>query len=188
VRARYIDPLECIWLGFASTIGMRVERSDEVYAAWDGAGTLTLSTPDAFDPDDSIAQMVLHEVCHALVQGDDSVALPDWGLDNQSERDVVREYACHRLQAALLEPLGLRWALAPTTDHRWYYDALPQDPLEGDSPEATLARGGYQRACTGAWSAPLALALRHTAQIAQWATAGAPADSVWRAEPPSRKG
>ena len=52
VTARYTDPLEVVWVETARRLGMRLVRSGEVYASWDGAGTLTLSTPDAFDADD----------------------------------------------------------------------------------------------------------------------------------------
>ena len=124
----YLDPLDAIWLTVADRIGFRVERSAEVYASTDGKGVMTIGAPSTLDPDDCLAQMILHELCHSLIEGTDSLAVPDFGLDNESERDVVREHACLRLQAWLTEEHGLRHVLAPTTDFRSYYDGLPEDP------------------------------------------------------------
>lgn len=163
----YIDPLDQIWLSCAERLGMEVVRSDEVFASWDGERVLTISTPEGFDPDDSLAQMIFHELCHALVEGEAGLQRPDWGLENIDSRDIVREHACHRLQASLLQPHGLRWMLAPTTDHRPYYDGLPNDPLsDGDDPAIAPAREGYARAMGGPWAAPIAAALEATARIA----------------------
>ena len=188
----YTDPTDLIWLAAAAELGMHVQRSSEVFAAWDGAGTLTLSTPEHFDPDDSLAQLILHEICHALVEGPEKFDVIDWGLDNWTDKDAVREHACIRMQAALLKPHGLRWVLAPTTDYRPYYDALPEDPLldapQLDTPELNApsdpalrpARMGYQRASDGPWASALQRALRATAQLAEVTARFAPADSVWR--------
>ncbi|HMV70142.1 MAG TPA: hypothetical protein PKA64_25095, partial [Myxococcota bacterium] len=123
---RYGDPLDVVWLGAAAALGMRVERSDACYASWDGQRTLTLCTPASFDADDSVAQLVLHELCHALVQGPSGRRRVDWGLDNtDDDAAAVEEHACHRLQAALLDRYGLRRVLAVTTSWRPYWDALP---------------------------------------------------------------
>ncbi|NLY95693.1 MAG: YkgJ family cysteine cluster protein, partial [Myxococcales bacterium] len=65
-RHAYVDPLDAIWLAVARAFGLRVERSDEVYASTDGEGTLTLGTRETLDPDDCLAQMIFHELCHAL--------------------------------------------------------------------------------------------------------------------------
>ena len=190
IDAHYRDPLDEVWLATAARCGLRVVRSDEVFAAYDGAGTLTLSTAEHFDADDSLAQLVLHELCHALVQGDASLALPDFGLDNRSERDLPAEHACHRLQAALLIPHGLRHVLAPTTVHRAYYDALPDDPLAAGDIDAagdvahrnvlSAARAGFERATRGAWAEPLAEALAATASLARIARAFGGETSLWR--------
>lgn len=176
----YRDPLDLVWLAAAERCGLRVVRSDEVYAAYDGAGTLTLSTPEAFDADDSLAQLVLHELCHGLVQGEASHALPDWGLDNRSDRDLDAEHACHRLQAALGDLYGLRRMLAPTTEHRPHYDGLPDDPLaDADDPVVAAARAGYGRALSGPWAPALRDALAATAAMAHVARPFAPDDSTW---------
>lgn len=163
----YRDPVDEIWRAAASRLGMVVARSDEVFASWDGQRTLTISEPSGFDPDDCLAQMIFHEICHALVEGPSAHRLPDWGLENIDDRDILREYACHRLQAALSDPYGLRAVLAPTTVHRTYYDALPADPLGPcDDPALVPARAGWRRATQGPWAAAIAQALEATADIA----------------------
>lgn len=168
---RYLDPLDHIWLAAAARIGLRVERSAEVYAATDGAGLLHVGEPGDLDPDDCLAQMIFHELCHALVQGPHSFAQPDWGLDNETDRDVPREHACLRVQAALAGRHGLRTALAPTTDFRGFYDRLPADPLEGPAgdPDVALAREALVRADQPPWAPHLAHALTDTAAIARLA-------------------
>ena len=49
-----------------------------------------------------------------------------WRIDPDH---VVREHACLRFAADLSARFGLRGAMAPTTEHRAYYDALPDAPL-----------------------------------------------------------
>ena len=164
--ARYKDPLEVIWTVAASRLGLRIVRSDAVYAAWDGKGTLTLSTAEHFDPDDSLAQHILHELCHALVEGEAAFGLPDWGLDNMTSRDVVREYACQRLQCALATRHGLRDFFGSTTEYRSYWDTLPEDPLDDVSDPATSpARAGFVLACQAPYAEVLTAALEATRVI-----------------------
>lgn len=149
INTRYQDPLDAIWLSTAQSIGLRVRRSSDAYASTDGRGELVLSDKAGMDPDDCLPQMVLHEICHFLVSGPNSFAWVDWGLDNEGQRDDVFEHACLRLQAALLDPRGLRQVLAPTTDFRAYYDALPHDPFsttDAQQNEAVVrALAGYSR-------------------------------------------
>ncbi len=167
VTHRYLDPLDAVWLATAQAMGLNVIRDNEVFAATDGHGTLRLGTPETLDPDDCLAQMLLHEVCHWLVEGEQSLEHPDWGLRNEDERDLWRERATLRLQAALCDPHGLRWFLAPTTDHRPLYDALPEDPLEGAEPRvAARIREALERAERPPWAPHLQRALRATAAIA----------------------
>ncbi len=136
--------MDQVWLCTAERVGLTVVRSDQVYAHSD-AGVLHIGTAETLDPDDCIAQMVLHELCHAMVEGPQSLTLPDWGLDNTSPKDLVREHACLRLQASLAGGYGLRPFLAATTVFRRYYDALPQDPLAaGEDPAIALARAGAE--------------------------------------------
>ena len=167
---RYRDPVERVWLACASRIGFRVVRSNEVYASSDGAGTITLSDAAGMDPDDGLAQMIFHELCHSLIEGENALVLEDWGLDNRSERDVPREHACLRLQATLAGRHGLRRVLAPTTDFRAFYDVLPEGPIDGRSDDAIVARRGLQRAAKAPWGPHLEEALVATAAIARAAT------------------
>jgi hypothetical protein len=162
----YLDPLDAVWLTTAARVGFRVERSAEVYASTDGSGVMIIGEPSTLDPDDCLAQMILHELCHSLIEGPASLEVPDFGLDNESERDRVRELACLRLQAWLTGRHGLRQALAPTTDFRSYYDALPPDPL-GDlgEPACASARRGATRSREAPWAPHLEQALEATATI-----------------------
>ncbi|GJM21655.1 MAG: hypothetical protein DHS20C15_15700 [Planctomycetota bacterium] len=184
---RYQDPLDLIWTRVAQRCGLRLERSAEVFASWDGKDTLHLARADDFDPDDSLAQLVLHELCHALVEGPAALRRPDWGLCNRSERDIVREHACHRVQAALSTPHGLRLLLAPTTEHRVYFDALPQDPLASPDdndcepdPALPAAREGHARALHGPWADALREGLELSAQLLAVVGPVAPEGSLWR--------
>ncbi|MET0341731.1 MAG: YkgJ family cysteine cluster protein [Polyangiales bacterium] len=181
IEHRYDDPLDLVWLDCARTIGLTIARSDEVYASFDGARTLTLSTAAHFDADDSLAQLVFHELCHGLVAGK-RMRRQDWGMENVDARDLLQEHACHRLQAALADAHGLRGLFAVTTEHRVYWDALPIDPLgPGDDPAIPLARDAYERATEGPWAAPIAEALTRTAKLAAvMRTLALPADSLWR--------
>lgn len=176
----YTDPLDVIWLDAARRMGMRVVRSSEVFAAWDGQGTLTIGTAETLDPDDSLAQMILHETCHALIEGPDAFHQPDWGVRLDLPQQRVREHACLRLQAALTQPFGLRQFFAATTMFRRYYDDLPTDAMEGDDdPAVPIARRGLQRAHSGPWSSILQLALLRTRTIAECVLAAADEDSLW---------
>jgi len=195
VDARYVDPLDHIWLTAAAELGLQVRRSPLGYATTDGRGGLLIAPGPELDPDDCLAQIILHEICHALVQGEDSFGQPDWGLANdaqsaQYQGDTVREQACLRVQAALLRRYGLRRLLGPTTDFRKFYDSLPRDPLaalppgapadSGDAtaaastePAAQLARDpaldlaaeGLGRAARPPFRKPLHQALRATAEV-----------------------
>jgi len=179
ITHRYRDPLDEIWLSVAASLGITVERSAEVFAAWDGCGTLTLSSDEHFDADDSLAQMIFHEICHALTEGEEAIGQVDWGLENTDESDLVREYACIRLQAALAEGHGLRGFFAPTTDHRPYFDALDDDVLAGEDPAAVIARSAWPRATEGPWAMAVERALKATRRIADIAGEFADDASLW---------
>ncbi len=166
IRHRYRDPLDVVWTECAGRVGLRVERTPDVYASTDGAGTLFVGEHASLDPDDSLAQMVFHELCHALVEGEAAWRRPDWGLDNRSDRDVARELACIRLQAFLAARHGLRGFLAPTTEFRREYDALPADPLvHGPDDVVAAARAGAARGEQPPFAPHLRLALRATARV-----------------------
>ena len=172
--------MELIWVGAARQLGMRVRRSEAVYASWDGVDTLTLSTPEGFDPDDNVGQMIFHELCHALVEGPARMGLEDYGLDNTTDQHRVNEDAAMRLQAALAGEFGLRGLLAVTTEWRPYYDALPADPLaDGPDPAIPMAQAAYVRAKAGPWAGVLQAALGATAAL-RAATAGfVEGDDLW---------
>lgn len=176
----YQDPVDLIWLQAAADLGLNVQRSTDAYAAYDGHGTLTISVAEEFDADDSLAQMIYHEICHWLVSGKHARDLPDWGLSNTSRRDLVYEYACHRLQAALAAPFGLREFMAVTTTWRPYWDALPPNPLlDGDDPAIPIAQAGYQLSRSSPFHDVLTRSLAATAAIADAVRAVAPAASLW---------
>ncbi|MBE7454747.1 MAG: YkgJ family cysteine cluster protein [Kofleriaceae bacterium] len=166
VTHRYVDPLTEVWLGAAADVGLRVARSAAAYAATDGAGTLTIGNDDTLDADDSLAQMIFHELCHALVQGEASFAASDWGLDNVGDDDVWREHATLRLQRVLAGRYGLEAFFAPTTDFRAFWDALPADPL-ADRRDASVSHAiaGLHRVGRPPWAPALEDALAATAAI-----------------------
>jgi hypothetical protein len=157
---------------------MSIVRSGEVYAAWDGVGTLALGRTEDLDVDDCLAQMLLHEICHALVMGEGAEGRVDWGLP--AEGDDVQERATQRLQAALADQYDVRFLFGVTTDHRGYWDALPADPL-ADSGDLTvvLARAALERLDAGPWSAPVRDALNATATIAAAVAGAAEPGSLW---------
>ncbi|MDQ3371031.1 MAG: YkgJ family cysteine cluster protein [Myxococcota bacterium] len=189
VTHKYIDPLAQVWLGAARRIGLRVERTPDAYAATDGNGTLAIAEDRALDADDSLAQMIFHELCHSLVEGEESFAKRDWGMDNTGPDHDWREHACLRVQWVLTGRHGLRALFAPTTDFRAFWDALSGDVL-ADRTDAGVqaAIAGLRRAAQPPWAPALSEALAATARIAA-AAAGFTTDPrvLWRdvtPEPP----
>ncbi|HRE92332.1 MAG TPA: YkgJ family cysteine cluster protein [Myxococcota bacterium] len=177
----YTDPLDLVWLECAKRCGFDIARSPEVYASFDGHRTIQLSTRDDFDPDDSLAQLILHELCHALVSAPAGLRLEDWGLDNTSDKDLVFEHATHRLQAHLADRYELRHFFAVTTTWRSYWDRLPRDPLgDGDDPAIPLARAARIRADAEPFASALRQAFAKTVIMADLARESAPDDSLWR--------
>jgi len=186
----YRDPLDIIWIQAAARMGMRVVRSSEVNASWDGSGTLMIGTPETLDPDDCVAQMILHEVCHALCEGPDCLTKPDWGLDNSDPVKRVHEHACLRLQAALADQVQMRSFFAATTFFRSYYDRLPVNPLSDITsqdapldvvvdPAIAMAKVAWDRAHQGPWAKPLDDALHRSAMIARALDGITTAESIW---------
>jgi hypothetical protein len=163
------EAIDQVWIQAATECGFRVIRSDAAYASTDGRGTIIIGEPHTLDDDDSVAQLVLHEICHALVQGEERWNAPDWGLDNTSDRDGVREEACLRLQAYFADRQQLRTEMTPTTEWKSYYRALPAMPLERTSHsdneacalaiagEALAREKGISRALERALAATVAL-------------------------------
>ena len=168
VTSRYIDPLTQVWLGAARQIGLRVVRTGDAYAATDGRGTLAIANTDALDADDSLAQMIFHELCHSLVEGEDSFRAPDWGMDNTGPDHDWREHACLRVQWILAGRHGLRVVFAPTTDFRAFWDGLSGDVLADRTARSVVAAiAAIRRADQAPWAPALGDALAATARIAQ---------------------
>ncbi|HRA90011.1 MAG TPA: YkgJ family cysteine cluster protein, partial [Planctomycetaceae bacterium] len=99
---------------------------------------------------------------------------------NTSNRDLIYEYACHRLQAALSATFGLRAFMAVTTSWRPYWDALPEDPLaDGDDAAIAIAQTGFQLAQTQPFESVLTRSLSATAVIADAVRRLAQPSSLW---------
>lgn len=188
--AQYIDPVSHIWIHAARQIGVKVVRTRDAYAATDGAGTLAIGEDALLDADDSLGQMIFHELCHSLIEGERSFEQRDWGLGNTNSDDNWREHACLRLQWVLTGRYGLRVLFAPTTDFRSaFWDQLTGDVLADRGDRSVVAAiAGLRRVEMRPWSPALGKALHATAQIAM-AASGFSADraTLWHdAAPPSR--
>ena len=168
VTHRYADPLAQVWVGTARRIGLRVVRSPDAYAATDGAGTLAIGDDSTLDADDSLAQMIFHELCHSLVEGEDSFARADWGMDNTGPEHDWREHACLRVQWILAGRYGLRGVFAPTTDFRTsFWSALSGDVLaDRTDPSVQHAVAALRRAALPPWGPHLGEALVASSAIA----------------------
>jgi hypothetical protein len=174
--------IDDIWIACAARLGFRVIRTADAYATADGRGDIGIGTRETLDREDSLAQLVMHELCHALVQGEDALSRPDWGLDNTSDRDDARELACLRLQAHLAADHGLRLLMAPTTPWRSGYMELPVDALSGDDASVALARAALARPLATPFRAAMKEALASTAR----ALAEEPEDSRENREIPAQ--
>jgi len=164
----YVDPLAQVWLTAARRIGLAVVRTPDAYAATDGRGTLAIGSTETLDADDSLAQMIFHELCHSLVEGEESFARPDWGMDNTGPDHDWREHACLRLQWVLAGRHGLGAVFAPTTDFRAFWEKLAGDVLaDCADPSVQAAIAGLARVGQPPWAPALEQALAATAQIAQ---------------------
>ncbi|HEY0252017.1 MAG TPA: YkgJ family cysteine cluster protein [Kofleriaceae bacterium] len=186
--ARYTDPLSQIWLAAARRIGLRIVRTPDAYAATDGRGTLAIGTAETLDADDSLAQMIFHELCHSLVEGDDSFAKPDWGMDNTGPDHDWREHACLRVQWVLTGRHGMRGVFAPTTEFRiTFWDQLSGDVLADRTERSVVAAiAALQRAAKHPWAPALGEALEASAVIAHAAAAFAEPETLWHRVEPER--
>ena len=170
IHSRYVDPVELVWLSAARRLGLVVRRDDSIFSMTDGAGLLALGPRAELDPDDTLAQMVFHELCHWITNGLDSYRQRDWGFP-LDDPDDLREYACQRMQAALADDHGLRRFFGPTGMFREYYDQIPADPfapLDSSPREAWICADGrraYEDALGEPWGPTLTQALRTTAEI-----------------------
>lgn len=176
----YNDPVDLIWMRAAADLGLNIVRSADAFAAYDGKGTLTISTAEHFDADDCLAQMIFHEICHWLVAGRRGSKMEDWGLSNVDDSDLVYEYAAIRTQAALSRPYGLRSFMAVTTDWRPYWESLPEDPLaDGEDPAIALAQDAVFLARLEPFESVLKRALSATATIADAVRDTTDSSSLW---------
>lgn len=170
VHSRYLDPVELIWLSTARKLGLTVRRHPDVFAMTEGDGILHLGPRSSLDPDDSVLQMIFHEICHWITNGLETAQSRDWGFELDGGLDP-REHACQRLQASLASRYGLRDMLGATGDFRQYWERLPTDPLEplDDSEwEKEVLRcthAALNRANEAPFRAPLHEALQATAAI-----------------------
>ena len=170
IHARYVDPVDIIWLSTAHELGLTIRRHPEVFGMTEGDGILHLGDRDSLDPDDSVLQMVLHEICHWITNGIDAYDKRDWGFEMDSGIDP-REHACQRLQCHLADSVGLRDMLGATGEFRQYWDRIPKDPTEpmdGSAWEAAvceIAEAAITRAHKPPFFGPLSKALHTTAAI-----------------------
>jgi len=139
------EAFTALWTSVAADVGWQVMRTTDAYASSDGAGRILIGVDEALDGDDAVAQLIFHELCHALTQGPSSWAQPDWGLSNTDTRDVVAEHACLCVQVLLTSQFELRAAMAPTTEYRGYHDALDAATLAvSDEAAAVRARAALE--------------------------------------------
>lgn len=129
IRARYTDPYDLIWLATAKRLGLVIRRDPTIFSKTLGDGVLWLGPRDDLDPDDTLAQMLFHELCHWFTNGIDTLGAADWGFDLGDEDDPL-EFGCLRLQAWLADRHGLRSMFGPTGKFRGYFDRIPADPLQ----------------------------------------------------------
>ncbi|WP_157665226.1 YkgJ family cysteine cluster protein [Mariniblastus fucicola] len=188
INHSYQDPVDLIWLKAAADLGLKIARSADAFAAYDGNGTLTIATAEHFDADDCLAQMIFHEICHWMIAGRRGFQLEDWGLSSIDDSDIVYEYAAIRLQAALSRPYGLRSFMAVTTDWRPYWESLPEDPLgDGDDPAIPLAQDGHFMSRLEPFEAVLKRALSATATIADAVRGATEPSSLWSITKPRHR-
>jgi len=180
IMARYDDPVDLVWLALMRRLGIDVERTDAAYATYDGAGTLAVAVQEDMDPDDCLAQMLLHEVCHALVQGRRALTTLDWGLAYQEGEGLDEEYATHRLQAHFADRVGMREFFAVTTQWRPHWNQMGPEPLRGTEVSSRLARRALENARAWGWEDAIHKALERTAAIAEALGEAAPEGSLWR--------
>jgi hypothetical protein len=160
-----------VWVAAARRIGLRIVRTPDAYAAFDGRGTLAIGDDQTLDADDSLAQMILHELCHSLVEGEESFRVPDWGMaatEYGGSPEDWREHACLRVQWVLTGRHGLRELFAPTTEFRTtFWDQLSGDVLADRTDRSTQAAiAGLRRVEHPPWAPGLTEALAATSRIA----------------------
>ena len=137
---RATDPL---WVQLLEHAGFRLARRSTSYVWYDGRGEVAIAPDEELDADDTLAQIILHEMVHLLVQGEEARTEPDWGLDNLTDSDAYLEEAALVVQLRLLTLWGLEAVLVPTTDFRGYYLAEAASEARADRMQA--AEAGWAR-------------------------------------------
>jgi hypothetical protein len=170
ILARYLDPYELVWLATARRFGLHIRRDPSIFSRTDGTGLLALGPRDSLDADDTLAQQMLHEVCHWVVNGRETFGQQDWGYELDVPLQDPREHACLRLQAWWTERYGLRGMMGPTGIYRQYWERLgdPLTPLDASAHEAeviALTRVAIARAQGEPWAGPMDHALSATAAL-----------------------
>ena len=140
-----IRSLDQVFVDVADAFGFGVARESGAFISYQGDGLIRIAPYAELDPDDTLAQMIVHELCHYFVEGDASRTQWDWGLVNDRPDDEPSELAAICAQAGLLDRFRLRQTLAPTTDYRFEYDRLPADLIGDGTREASRALTGLQR-------------------------------------------
>ena len=170
IEARYLDPVDVIWLATARRLGLHIRRDPSIFSRTDGTGLLALGPREDLDPDDNLSQMILHELCHWITNGLETFSERDWGFELDDAVNV-KEHACVRLQCWVAQRFGMRGLYGPTGIFRQYYDGLPADPLapvdDGawEAQVCALARDAVARAQGAPWWTPLREAMTATAAI-----------------------
>jgi hypothetical protein len=170
ITSRYMDPVEVIWLATATRLGLHIRRSPLVFSATDGSGLLELSTREDLDPDDSLAQMLLHEICHWCTNGVETRHERDWGFALDGPTDP-REHAGLRLQAWLADRVEMRQMFGPTGVYRQYYNRIPDDPCQPiddsdwEAHVVAIAKEAIVRIQQSPWHPHVSEAMTATAKI-----------------------
>jgi len=133
------------WIDLVGGHGFRVRRSDQSYVWYDGEGTIWIAPDHDLDDDDFLGQILLHELCHWVVEGPASAQRPDWGLDNLTANDEPRERAALRVQSWLVDPFDLRDVFVATTTFRDDYLTMPAEPPSPRDDHGGVAWGAITR-------------------------------------------
>jgi hypothetical protein len=170
IRSRYLDALELIWLSTARRLGLTLRRDPSIFSRTDGSGHLWLGPRADLDPDDTLCQMLLHELCHWITNGIETFHEQDWGFPLM-DGDDPREFSSLRLQAWLADQHGLRGMLGPTGKYREYFDRIGADPLAplddspGEAHIVAVAREAIVRSQGAPFQPALGQALTATAAL-----------------------
>lgn len=140
---KVVRGLDEVWAGLLRAADFSLVRRSTSYVWYDGAGEIAIAPDEELDADDTLAQIILHELVHFLVQGEGSRHAPDWGLDNLSDRDAYLEEAALVMQLRLLTAWQLEQVLVPTTDFRSYY--LSEAGCESRADRLAAAEAGWSR-------------------------------------------